>query len=203
MSVTKALLSSLILCHLAYVSPQIVQPRPPTLPTRPVAAEATVPIPTSPPAGQPLSRRPPSFLPAPSATATVAAEPELTPFDFYTAPCPSMMSEFSRAWATCETKKTAATEAELELTQASANNLLYAQAVCLCSYTYSAIKPHVQVLLGRCHNWVPSQEEFDSIHKRVTQCTDTDYAGLAMSAGLSTRLGGEVSESLRTSPVVS
>jgi len=141
-----------------------------------------------------VSSQVPPRLPPPTFTITsLAAAPELTPFDFYTASCPGMMSEFARGSAACEAKKTAAAAVQSVLTQSSANDLLQAQAVCLCNYTYSPLKPHVQVLLGRCRNWAPSQAEFNSIYKHVTQCTDNDHAGLAMDVGLSVKAGGAVS----------
>jgi hypothetical protein len=79
----------------------------------------------------------------------------------------------------------------------TANDILHTQAVCLCSRTYSPMKPGVQVLLGRCRDWV-SSEERSAIIKRVTQCTDGDYAGLAMDTGLSLEFDGKVGASFNS-----
>ena len=130
----------------------------------------------------------------PQETATLPApEPELGPFDFNTAPCPGMMAEFSRGWARCEARKEADVSEKVVRTQEAANDVLRSQAVCLCTYTYSATKPHVQVFLGRCRSWVPTDAERASISERMKKCTDSDFPGLAIDAGLELRSDGQVS----------
>jgi hypothetical protein len=134
----------------------------------------------------------PSFDVVSSTVILSSPAPELTPFDFNMAPCPGMMSEFSKGWVACEARKQAEVTEKMVRTQADANDLLHVQAVCLCNYTYSPLKPHVQVFLGRCRSWVPSKAERDSMLKYVRECTDSDYAGLAIDAGLALESDGQV-----------
>jgi hypothetical protein len=79
----------------------------------------------------------------------------------------------------------------INLTQAIANEVILEMAACRCRRVYTGTSPFVQVAIGRCKAYFPSEEERRGFLDKVAICTNGDFPGLASAEGLSVTGAGQ------------